>query len=78
METGTDTTANWENDVELLRSGSIQKYETKDQPTHRLAELFQPIFIEYSPWDESKCAGDEFDFDDHTPVEYNLENKLYF
>ena len=51
METGTDTTANWENDLELLRSGSIRKYKTKDQPAHRLAELFRPIFIENS-WDE--------------------------
>ena len=36
METRKDTTANWENDLELLRSGSIRKYKTKDQPTHPL------------------------------------------
>ena len=67
METRTDTTANWENDLELLRSGSIRKYKTKDQPTHRLAELFRPIFIENHHGtnnDTLKCAGDEFDFDD--------------
>ena len=28
--------------------------------------------------DAPKCAGDKFDFDDHTLDKYNLENKTVF
>ena len=28
--------------------------------------------------DAPKCAGDKFDFDDHTMVTYNLENNSIF